>query len=213
MAGFRTTCLKARVLLFCLFAAASCLAPAAASAAQADAGVSGLWLRVPNFPDDAEVASFEDDGEEIEYIRLLDDGALRLSIVRLPGLGEDIPEDGEILGESLRESIEETVEESGGDKDSVVISSAKPFSDKFGYPCVGATYEIDEGSGPTIVAELYVFADEYILVLQVSVVKSIADNYTERVEDWISNAEIVDGGAGGGSGTSDDGEDVPGEEQ
>ena len=34
MMGFRTTCLKARVLLCCLFAAAFCLAPAAAGAAR-----------------------------------------------------------------------------------------------------------------------------------------------------------------------------------
>ena len=162
-------------------------------ATRADAGVEGLWLRIPDFPDDAEVLEFTaDDDGEVTYIRALDDGALVLGIYRTPACDETTPE-------KVKESIVESVKDSGGDADDIEFDAgANDFSELLSYPCMTAEYKIGEDEDAKRVAILGVFADDYVFLIQAAGAADTFGEYSDRSEEWFTHMKLVDGEEGKG---------------
>ncbi|NLK19990.1 MAG: hypothetical protein GX310_09360, partial [Synergistaceae bacterium] len=182
-----------RIPVFILCAALllfSC--PAMAGGAGEDGKVEGLWLRVPDFPDDAEVTEFSDDGEgEVTYIRTVDGGLFVLGIHRTPAV-EGMDE------EMIKETIAESVKERGGDPDDIDFDSgAEDFAELLSYPCVTAEYEIGENEDARHIATLAIFTDEYIFLLQADAAADSMDDYSDRSRMWLGHMKFV-GGEGWG---------------
>lgn len=156
-------------------------------ASGADAGVDGLWLRIPDFPDDAEVIEFTaDDDGEVTYIRALDDGAFVLGIYRTPAGDETTPE-------KVKESIVESVKDSGGDADDIEFDAgAEDFAELLSYPCMTAEYEIGENEEAKRVAILGVFADDYVFLVQAAGAADTFGEYSDRSEEWFTHMKLVD---------------------
>jgi lipocalin len=160
----------------------------AAFAAGSDAEVEGLWLRVPDFPDDAEVMEFEDDGEgRVDYTRAIDGSVLILSIHRERADDKTTPK-------KIKKMIENNVVEKGGDKDDIDFDdAAEDFSEMLSYPCVTAEYEIGENEDARRVANVCVFTDEYVFILQLAVTADAFEDYQSRSEKWLKSIKLVDG--------------------
>lgn len=183
-----------RIPVFILCAALllfSC--PAVARGAGEDGKIEGLWLRVPDFPDDAEVIEFSDDGEgEVTYIRAVDGGLFVLGIHRSPA-GEGMDE------EMIKEAIAEGVKERGGDPADIEFDSgAEEFSELLSYPCVTAEYEIGENEDARHIAILAVFTDEYVFLLQADAAADSMDDYSDRSRMWLGHMKFVGGDDRGG---------------
>lgn len=165
---------------------------AMAGGAGEDGKVEGLWLRVPDFPDDAEVTEFSDDGQgEVTYIRTVDGGLFVLGIHRTPAV-EGMDE------EMIKETIAESVKERGGDPDDIDFDSgAEDFAELLSYRCVTAEYEIGENEDARHVAILAVFTDEYIFLLQADAAADSMDDYSDRSRMWLGHMKFV-GGEGRG---------------
>ncbi len=155
----------------------------------ADADVDGLWLRIPDFPDDAEVIEFTaDDDGEVTYIRALDDGAFVLGIHRTAAGDETTPE-------KVKESIAESVTDSGGDADDIEFdAAAEDFAELLSYPCMTAEYEIGENEEAKRFGMIAVFTDDHVFLVQAVVAADRFDEYSDRVEEWFSQMELVRGG-------------------
>jgi lipocalin len=160
----------------------------AAFAAGPDAEVEGLWLRVPDFPDDAEVMEFDDNGEgRVDYTRAIDGSVLILSIHRERADEETTPE-------KIKEMIENNVGENGGDKDDIDFdAAAEDFSEMLSYPCVTAEYEIGENEDARRVANVCVFTDEYVFILHLAVAADAFEDYQSRSEEWLKSVKLVGG--------------------
>jgi hypothetical protein len=215
MNGFGTKYLKRRAALLCAFAAALLAFPAAAFAA-ADAGVEGHWLRISNFPEDAAVVQFEDDGEgTVKYMRALNGDELLLGIYRMPFPSEPTAENMEKIFESLRKSLEDTIEENGGDADDLAFEASDEFSEYLGYACRTAEYNVNFKTGARWCADLYAIGEGYVFMVKLSVDEEVEDDYAERAREWFMNIKISDGEDGGkaaeGEAEDDSGEDVMGE--
>ncbi len=158
-------------------------------ASEVDAGVDGLWLRIPDFPDDAEVIEFTADNDgEVTYIRGLDNGALVLGIYRTPACDETTPE-------KVKESIVKSVKDSGGDADDIEFDAgAEDFAELLSYPCMTAEYEIGENEEAKRFGMIAVFTDDHVFLLQAMVAADRFDEYSDRVEEWFSQMELVRGG-------------------
>ena len=158
-------------------------------ALRADSGVEGLWLRIPDFPDDAEVIEFTaDDDGEVTFIRALDDGALVLGIYRTPAGDETTPE-------KVKESIAESVKDSGGDADDIEFDAgAEDFAELLSYPCMTAEYEIGENEEAKRFGMIAVFTDDHVFLLQAVVAADRFDEYSDRIEEWFSHMKLVRGG-------------------
>ncbi len=200
MKRFRKIC-GFPVLVFCAVLLLSSF-PSAGYGAGEDGEVQGLWLRAPDFPDDAEVINFSDDGEgEVTYVRSLDGGVFVLGIHRAPA-------DDETTAEVLREAISENVEENGGDPDDIDFDSgAEIFSELFSAPCMTAEYTIGEDEDAKHVAVLGVFTDEYIFLVQAEVAADFMDDYSSRSQVWLTHMKFVGGGEGRGDIFDDDDEE------
>jgi hypothetical protein len=167
-------------------------------ALRADSGVEGLWLRIPDFPDDAEVIEFTaDDGGEVTYIRALDDGALVLGIYRTPAGDETTPE-------KVKESIVKSVKDSGGDADDIEFDAgAEDFAELLSYPCMTAEYKIGEDEDAKRVAILGVFTDDYVFLVQAAGAADTFGEYSDRSEEWFTHMKLVDGEEGKGDAFGD----------
>jgi hypothetical protein len=152
-----------------------------------DAEVSGLWLRIPDFPDDAEVLDFTaDDDGEVAYIRSLDSGVFMLGILRLPASEETTPE-------KMKESIAESVTENGGDAEDIDFDEeAEGFSEMLSYPCMSAEYEIGEDEDAKRYAVVGVFTDEYVFLVHMAVAADSFDDYSGRTAGWFRSMKLVD---------------------
>jgi hypothetical protein len=172
----------------CAAVFALCMATAG-YAAEPDAEVKGLWLRIPNFPRDAEVTEFEaDDDGEARYTRTIDGGLLTLGILRSPN------PDGEITPELVKESIAE----SAGDKDNIAFDTmAEEISEMLSYPCVTAEYETGKDEDTKRVADVAVFTDGFVFVVRFEVAADSFGDYSGRTEGWLNNIQFVNGEQGG----------------
>lgn len=176
------------------------LSPAAVFAAGEDGSVKGLWLRIPGFPEDAEIIEFNDDGGgEVTYIRSIDDGVYSLSIYRLAA-------DEETTAEQLKEAIRETVAESGGDPEEIDFAGAEEFKEILSYPCMTAEYEIGENEDVKKVAVLGVFTDEFVFLVQASVAADFFEDYSGKTTEWFGSIKLVNGEDGGGRLKGENGE-------
>jgi hypothetical protein len=187
-----------------IMAAAVCPAAFAAKAyMNADDDVNGLWLRVPDFPDDAEVVEFTNDGDEVTFTRAIDDGAFVLGIYRMPAGDESTPE-------KLKEAIAENVKQNGGDPDDINFdSSAEDFAELLSYPCITAEYETGEDEDAKQFAVIGVFTDEYAFMVQVACASDSFDDYSGRSEGWFRSMTFV----GGEDGRGDTFDDEEGDEE
>lgn len=183
---FRVTCFVfCAVFLFSFSASVVC-------AAGEDADVKGLWLRIPEFPDDAEVDEFSaDEDGEVTYIRSIDDGKFVLGIFRMPAGDEMTPE-------KLKETISESVTNRGGDADDIEFDgAADDFAEMLSYPCLTAEYEIGENEDAKKFGVIGVLTDEYVFLVQAAVEADSLDDYTDRTQVWLEGMKLV-GGAGAG---------------
>lgn len=179
--------MRKRIGTFFVFALAFSLfaAPLRAN----DAKVKGVWLRIPDFPDDAQVIEFTaDEDGEVTYIRALDDGAFVLGIYRTPAGDETTPE-------KVKESIGESVTDRGGDADDIEFdAAAEDFAELLSYPCMTAEYEIGENEEAKRFGMIAVFTGDHVFLLQAVVAADRFDEYSDRVEEWFSQMELVRGG-------------------
>ncbi len=180
--------------LFFVFCAAVLFFPSASVvfAAGEDGGVEGLWLRIPEFPDDAEVDEFSaDDDGEVTYIRSIDDGKYVLGIFRMPA-------DDEMTPEKMKDTIAESVTERGGDADDIEFdTAADDFAEILSYPCLTAEYEIGEDEDAKKFAVIGVFTDDYVFIVQAGVAADSFDDYTDRTQGWLERMKFVGGGGSG----------------
>ena len=191
---FRIWCLVfCALVLFSLSASVVC-------AAGEDAGVKGLWLRIPEFPDDAEVDEFSaDEDGEVTYIRSIDDGRFVLGIFRMPAGDEMTPE-------KLKETIAESVTNRGGDADDIEFDAgAEDFAELLSYPCLTAEYEIGENGDAKKFAVIGVFTDDYVFLVQAAVDEDSLDDYSDRTQVWLEGMKLV-GGAESGEEKNEGGE-------
>ena len=180
------------LVLFSLSASAVC-------AAGEDAGVKGLWLRIPEFPDDADVDEFTaDDGGEVTYIRSIDDGRFVLGIFRMPAGDEMTPE-------KLKETIAESVTNRGGDADDIEFDAGEDFAELLSYPCLTAEYEIGEDEDATKFGVIGVFTHKYVFLVQAAVDEDSLDDYSDRTQVWLEGMKLV-GGAESGEEKNEGGE-------
>jgi len=181
------------LVLFSLSASAVC-------AAGEDAGVKGLWLRIPEFPDDADVDEFTaDDGGEVTYIRSIDDGRFVLGIFRMPAGDEMTPE-------KLKETIAESVTNRGGDADDIEFdTAAEDFAELLSYPCLTAEYEIGEDEDAKKFGIIGVFTHKYVFLVQAAVDEDSLDDYSDRTQVWLEGMKLV-GGAESGEEKNEGGE-------
>jgi hypothetical protein len=190
---FRVSCcVFCALVLFSLSASAVC-------AAGEDAGVKGLWLRIPEFPDDADVDEFTaDDGGEVTYIRSIDDGRFVLGIFRMPAGDEMTPE-------KLKETIAESVTNRGGDADDIEFDAGEDFAELLSYPCLTAEYEIGEDEDAKKFGIIGVFTHKYVFLVQAAVDEDSLDDYSDRTQVWLEGMKLV-GGAESGEEKNEGGE-------
>ena len=180
------------LVLFSLSASAVC-------AAGEDAGFKGLWLRIPEFPDDADVDEFTaDDGGEVTYIRSIDDGRFVLGIFRMPAGDEMTPE-------KLKETIAESVTNRGGDADDIEFDAGEDFAELLSYPCLTAEYEIGEDEDAKKFGIIGVFTHKYVFLVQAAVDEDSLDDYSDRTQVWLEGMKLV-GGAESGEEKNEGGE-------
>lgn len=157
-------------------------------AAGEDGDVEGLWLRIPEFPDDAEVVEFNaDEDGEVNYTRSIDGGRFVLSILR--STNED-----NMTPEKMKEAIAESAKDSGVDPDDINFDSgAESFAEKLSFPCVTAEYEIGEKDEAKQIAIIGVFTEDYFFLVHVAVAADSFDDYTDRTREWFKGMELVGG--------------------
>lgn len=182
---------KVSIFVFCTAILFS-LSGSVGYAAGEDADVEGLWLRIPEFPDDADVDEFyADDDGEVTYIRSIDDGKFVLGIFRMPAGDEMTPE-------KLKETIAESVTNRGGDADDIEFdAAADDFAEMLSYPCMTAEYEIGENEDTQKFAVIGVFTDKYVFLVQAGVAADSFDDYTDRTQVWLEGMKLVGGSESG----------------
>jgi hypothetical protein len=182
---------KVSIFVFCAAILFS-LSGSVGYAAGEDADVEGLWLRIPEFPDDADVDEFyADDDGEVTYIRSIDDGKFVLGIFRMPAGDEMTPE-------KLKETIAESVTNRGGDADDIEFdAAADDFAEMLSYPCMTAEYEIGENEDTQKFAVIGVFTDKYVFLVQAGVAADSFDDYTDRTQVWLEGIKFVGGTVSG----------------
>jgi hypothetical protein len=183
---FRVSC-----FVFCAAVLFS-LSASVVYAAGEEAGVEGLWLRIPEFPDDADVDEFSaDEDGEVTYIRSIDDGRFVLGVFRMPAGDEMTPE-------KLKETIAESVTNRGGDADDIEFdTAAEDFAELLSYPCLTAEYEIGENGDAKKFAVIGVFTDDYVFLVQAGVQADSFDDYTDRTQLWFEGMKFVGGSTSG----------------
>jgi hypothetical protein len=134
------------------------------SATQDDSAVKGLWLEVPKFPKDAKVSGFtQNDHGVATYSRTIDDGALALIVQRLMNRwdGEDLTAD------KVRKV---TAELMGIQEDAIdVTENEEELAELYSYPVASTTYSMGEGEDARKNLDLYLFTDNWVFRVTLSI--------------------------------------------
>ena len=159
------------------------------SQSEPDAMVKGLWLKCPGFPKDAELVDFINDEEwdVVEYIRSVD-GLLWFTLRRQP-----IEESRLLSPDDVQRSIEMRVHHDDGDADSIYVDTdASEFAEKFSYPCVTAEYKTGQNEDTKLNMSLFIFTDVYCFLAEASIAADWAEDYEDRLSDWLAGLELVE---------------------
>ena len=150
-----------------------------------DNAVEGLWIEVSKFPAEGEIRSFEMNDEGVaSFTRTLDDGNLALVVERLPVENNGEPVTPETIGALVAEfeSIpEDTVE---------VTPSVDELAKLYSYPVAGAEFLTGEGEDSRANVDLFIFTDQWLFRIHVSMIADAADQYEEQVMDWFNTLKM-----------------------
>ena len=160
------------------------------SSTEADAEVTGFWLEIPDFPKDADAELETNDDDMVSYACRLDDGDLRMTILRLLNPDNDVTpyNVGEIVA-----SI------AGIDEDDIgVTASFDPDEDNdiplfTEYPFAVAVYETEEDEEEFRNVDFFVFPEgEFYFWVRFALNEAAAEKYGDDFEDWIEGMRIVE---------------------
>jgi hypothetical protein len=158
-----------------------------------DSGVAGPWLRVPDFPDDAEVMEFsaEDEGE-VNFARSIDDGKLIFLISRTPNPGN------RITPSNVEEDFTRKLAEGGTETSGIQFDEdVEEIAAVIGSPVSSASFRTGEGEEQRENACLFVFHGPYLFTVAFSILTDSSEDYSRRIEGWIMGMKIVGAAAPG----------------
>ena len=150
-----------------------------------DKAVEGLWIEVPNFPAENEFRGFEMNDEGVaSYTRTLDEGAIALVVERLPMENDGKPVTPDMIGALVAEFegiAEDTIE---------VTPSVEEYTKLYSYPVAGAEFKTGENEDTRQNIDLFIFTDQWLFRIHVSMMADAADKYEEQVMDWFANLKM-----------------------
>jgi hypothetical protein len=165
--------------------------PASCWATDEDDAVEGLCLEIPKFPKDAEVIDFaQNEDGVVAYTRMIDDGCLVLVVERL----KNVMDDGEDFTAGKVGKFVAEIEELGED-DVDVTENEEEFAELYSYPVASATYTTGENEDTRGNFDLYMFTDEWVFRIKVSISADYMENYggeSGKIKDWLYNMKLRD---------------------
>lgn len=150
-----------------------------------DKAVEGLWIEVSNFPAESEFRGFEMNDEGVaSYTRTLDEGAIALVVERLP-----MENDGKTITPDMIGAL--VAEFEGIAEDSIEVTpSIEEYSKLYSYPVAGAEFMTGENEDARANIDMFIFTDQWLFRIHVSMVADSADQYEEQVMDWFANLKM-----------------------
>ncbi len=151
-----------------------------------DEAVKGLWIEVPGFPAEGEVVDFQMNDEGVaSYTRTLDGGALALVVERLHAAddaGELTTPDDIGAFVAAFEGIEE---------DTIHVSpSLDEIAKLYSYPVAGAEFTTGANEDLRKNLDLFIFTDQWLFRIHVSVMADSAENYEKQIEEWFTTLKM-----------------------
>ena len=149
-----------------------------------DKAVEGLWIEVSNFPAEAEIRGFEMNDEGVaSYTRTLDEGNLALVVERLPLENNGKPVTPDTIGALVAEF-------EGIAEDKVETSPIEELRKLYSYPVTGAEFLTGEAEDTRTNIDLFIFTDQWLFRIHVSMMADGAEQYEKQVMDWFANLKM-----------------------
>ncbi|NLB83846.1 MAG: hypothetical protein GX791_06335 [Synergistaceae bacterium] len=150
-----------------------------------DKAVEGLWIEVSTFPAEGEIRGFEMNDEGVaSYTRTLDEGNIALVVERFPMENNGKPVTPDTIGALVAEFegiAEDKVE---------VTPSVEKYTKMYFYPVAGAKFLTGENEDKRKNVDLFIFTDQWLFRIHVSMMADAAEQYEEQVMDWFSNLKM-----------------------
>jgi hypothetical protein len=147
-----------------------------------DKSVKGLWIEVPHLPKDTEAVGFQMNDEGVAaFTRIVGGGAAAIVVERLKP--DDIDFDPEAVAEFVAEA--ENI-----DAEKVTAEALDDLTEKYTYPVIGAGYITGGNEDTRRNIDVYIFTDQWVFRLHTSIAIDYAEEYMEKVEDWLSNLKF-----------------------